>query len=190
MKLFHPKVIHHLTTAYYNSLYLTSVFIRLYITGLFVVSYGMPYGGSHRRSRPPYILTSSPDWLFQTSPFSGWGVTEQLGCKQRDFCYGCFCITYGWMTVITCISGLHFRNHVDLWAYIWWVLVLPWDWSQMNETTFLFRHHGQNAERTVTKVSEGHATFWKHDGMEKWKMYPLCFFVKTNKCLFTVCILC
>lgn len=52
MKLLHSKVI-HLTTAYYNSLYLTSVFIQLYITGLFVVTYGMPYGGSHGRSCPP-----------------------------------------------------------------------------------------------------------------------------------------
>lgn len=64
MKLLHPKVIHHLTTAYYNSLYLTSVFIQLYITGLFVVSYSMPHGGSHCRSRPPYILTASPDLFF------------------------------------------------------------------------------------------------------------------------------
>lgn len=29
-----PNTIHHLTTAYYNSLYLTSVFIQLYITVL------------------------------------------------------------------------------------------------------------------------------------------------------------
>lgn len=70
MNLLHPKFIHYLTTAYYNSLYLTSVFIQLYITGLFVVSYCMPYGGSHCKSRPLYILTSSPNWFFQTGPFS------------------------------------------------------------------------------------------------------------------------
>lgn len=38
MKLLHSKVIQHLTTAYYNSLYLTSGLVRLYITGLIVVA--------------------------------------------------------------------------------------------------------------------------------------------------------
>lgn len=59
--LLNPKVIHHLTTTYYNSLYLTPVFIHLYITGLFVMSYSMPYGSSHCRSRPIYSPASSPD---------------------------------------------------------------------------------------------------------------------------------
>lgn len=78
MKLFHSKVI-RLTTAYYNSLYLTSVFIQLYITGLFVVSYSMPYGGSHGRSCPLYILTFSPDLFFPDESFLVSGIDSAAG---------------------------------------------------------------------------------------------------------------
>lgn len=63
----------------------------------------------HFTSLHPVLI----DFFPQKSPPSGRGVTEQLGCKQWDFCYGCLCITYG-CTVNTCHSGLSFKNHLDL----------------------------------------------------------------------------
>lgn len=58
-------------------------------------------------------LTSSHPVLIVSS-FLRLAVTVQQGWKQRDFCYGCFRITHGWVTVITCISGLHVIDHLDL----------------------------------------------------------------------------
>lgn len=139
MKFLHPKVIHHLTTAYYSSLYLTSVFIQLYITGLFVVSYSMPYGGSHCRSGPPYIQ----GWFFPNSVL--FQVRVELGCKQWNFCYGCFYFTYAWAAAFTLSQA--FVPYISL------VLVSDW-FSCWNHFSF-----GQSAEKMVTKVCEGHATF-------------------------------
>ena len=113
MKHLHPTVIHHLTTAYYNSLYLTSVFVQLYITGLFVVSDSMPCDGSHRRSRPVYIQSC---WIWH---FSGWRWCCSWDVNGGTFAMAAFVITYGWVTVFTCISGLHFIIHLDLNCEIW-----------------------------------------------------------------------
>lgn len=74
-------VIHHLTTAYSNSLYLTSVLFNCIC--LFV---------QHALRWLPLQFSS-----LHLHILSRWR-------SQWDCCYGCFCITYGWVTVITSLE--------------------------------------------------------------------------------------
>lgn len=108
MKLFHPQVIHHLTIAYYISLYPTYLFNCTSRTCLWW--YGMPYGCSHCRSCPLYILRSRSDQVFLSEVL---GMTVKLGCKQWDFCYGCCVSHMDGSTVVTWISDVCFINHLE-----------------------------------------------------------------------------
>lgn len=181
MKLLHPKVIHQLTTAYYNSLYRTSAFIRLYITGLFVVTYRCNMVVAIAEVVP---LTPLHPVLIDFSK----QVRSQVECKQWDFCYGCFCITYGWVTAVTCMSGLHFRNHLELWVYIWRVLVLSWLTGAQCMRLY-FSLDATDRMLTATKACEGHAIFWKHYKY-LFHCYHHCLIAKTNYLIFTVCVRC
>lgn len=55
----------------------------------------MPYVGSYWRScSRTSIIRSSLSFPHKSN---GLGLTVQLGCKQRDLCYGCNCGTNGWV---------------------------------------------------------------------------------------------
>lgn len=101
----------------------------------------------------------SPDVFFQTSPSLCRGMTVQLGCKQGDFCYGCYHNTYGWVSIshVDVRPTFHYSSRPTAGSL----------WSHETGTKCLRSHFSLDTTGRMLRGQlsgcEGHATFWLHD---------------------------
>lgn len=136
------------TTAYYNSLYLTSEFIQLYNTGQVVVSSCRPV--AIVEVHPPHIQSGS----FHC-PSARWAMTSSLWCKRLDFHHGSFsCHLYPMSTFYKpSWCRLRFEPLSD-------------GFCCSHEIRASLQSPLTSGPK-FTKDWKGHETFWRHDGESK-----------------------